>query len=131
MTDQKIRNGFEKVSNEVSRRRFLRKAIQSVFATLAALAASQTDVKRVLAVPSCCYSPTACSNCPSISGGAPYCPSGYSICTTANCSVVCNYASGYWYCNPEPSITVRCTDCWNGSSCNSFCTCHKIVSCCE
>lgn len=129
MTNQKVRKGFEQVSNTLSRRNFVRKAIQGAFATLVALAASQPGVKEVLAAPSCCSDQAhQCSNCPSIYGGAPYCPSGYSTCTTSSGCSYCWYSSGSWVCYID-NATVRCTDCWNGS-CGSACTCHKILTCC-
>lgn len=138
MQDETIREGLEQLSTQISRRKFVEKAIKSIFATLAAVAAGEIDSKVAYASYYCCAtSAVACVGCPSVTGSLPGCPSGFTKCTSSRCcggttcngtTYYCYWSSGAWSCFIG-STEYLCTDCYKtncknpGNSTNGPCTC--------
>lgn len=129
-----MRRGFERLSNGVSRHRFLAKVAKVILAATATLAAGGLGTQVALAtVGACCScgSPKACSGCPSTasSSSSPLCPSAsnYTLCSSSQCGY-CTWASGYWCCS-SGGATYYCADCafydvtTGHLDCSTACTC--------
>jgi len=120
--DELVRESFERLSNGVSRHRFLSTVAKGMFATIAALTVGSLEARGALASISCCSSTAVeCSGCPG--GTGPNCPNNYYKCLhpSSNCAY-CEWSNGYWLgCNQ----TKYCTDCIQNGQCWSACTCQS------
>jgi hypothetical protein len=130
MLQEGTRDALERISNDFSRRTFLEKGAKFIFATLAAVAAGQLELKPALASYLCCAATSVqCPNCPPLQTGG--CPSGYVSCTGGQGCPYCYYPTGCWSCLYMGSVYVDCCDCWKQGQCNTACTCGHTTHCCS
>lgn len=132
--DTRISHITEDFARKISRRKVLGKGLKTIAGTVAGMSLGMFwGLPSAHAACSCSF--PGCGNCSCRGKTCPSrgCPSGCTVCTTADGCAGCIYASGYWVCcqaccgtcnlGYQLCYDCKCTGCGGTCGCKSNCLC--------
>jgi hypothetical protein len=139
--DRAISLATENVARGLTRRSILVRGVKGATAMFAAATVGGVyNVRSAFAATcscSCIGGPCDLIGNPCPGDAQSKCPTGCSVCTSADCAAICGHPSGQWVCCTGCGTCgmgyILCVDCWCGGLCadpySTFCTCKSVCIC--